>query len=479
MAVAEEGQSETLYADWKKLYPRYQDGFFRSLRWAVLVVLMGIYYILPLMRWQRDDGLPNQAVLFDLPTRKFYIFDLVIWPQEIFLLALLLFAAAIGLFFITALAGRVFCGYFCFQTVWTDLFIYVEKMWEGNRKKRMKLDENPWTAKWIIAKTGKHITWIVVSLLTGGVFVFYFADAPTLMGQFMDGTAPSAAWSTLGILTLGTYTMAGFAREQVCIYMCPYARFQGAMFDEDTIIIAYHPELGEPREANRRVRQDKKDDVGWCIDCNECVTVCPTGIDIRDGQQYQCITCGACIDACDEVMASLAKESEAPPPRLVRYTSMAEMSGGETNFGRARVWIYALMLIISLGSIWAYFLARQPIDLNVIRDRQPIYIPLSDGSVQNNYTMRVLNMSNHEQSYVLTLEGLPGSSMKAINVEKSDAQGNLIFTVGPGKVVPFKVFVKQNRENLNSGQQEVTFQLRSTTEETGGSDRYESVFMRP
>ncbi|MEG3637743.1 cytochrome c oxidase accessory protein CcoG [Magnetococcus sp. PR-3] len=469
---------DSLYQDWKKLYPRYQRGFFRNVRWALLVILLGIYYLMPMLRWERPGNLPDQAILFDLPARKFYIFDLVIWPQEIFLLSVLLFVATIALFFVTALAGRVFCGYFCFQTVWTDLYIYVEKLFEGNRKKRMKLDEMPWTGrKWLI-KLSKHFTWLVIGVLTGGVFVFYFADAPTLMGQFLDGTAPFPAWFTMGFLALTTYTMAGFAREQVCIYMCPYARFQGAMFDEDTIIIAYHDELGEPRESSRRVRNDNPKDVGWCIDCNECVTVCPTGIDIRDGQQYQCITCGMCIDACDDVMASLAKEGEEAPPRLIRYTSLGEIKGQQPRFLRTRVLIYAALMAVGIAAMVGYFMVRDSTDLNVIKHRQPVYIMQSDGSIQNNYTIRILNMTSGPQRYVISMEGLKDSSLRADSASGYDEKGNPIFDVGPGKVLPYKLFVKQARKSIEAGSQEIVFTLTAEDPEAGiGS--YTSVFMRP
>ncbi|ABK44852.1 4Fe-4S ferredoxin, iron-sulfur binding domain protein [Magnetococcus marinus MC-1] len=471
-------ENESLYQDWKKLYPRYQKGFFRSIRWALLVITLGIYYLLPMLRWERAGNLPDQAVLFDLPARKFYIFDLIIWPQEIFLLSMLLFLAAIALFFVTSLAGRVFCGYFCFQTVWTDLFLLVEKLFEGNRKKRMKLDEGPWTAhKWAI-KIAKHATWMLIGVLTGGVFVFYFADAPTLMGQFIDGTAPFPAWFTMGFLALTTYTMAGFAREQVCIYMCPYARFQGAMFDEDTIIIAYHNELGEPRESNRRVRQENPDQVGWCIDCNECVTVCPTGIDIRDGQQYQCITCGMCIDACDDVMASLAKEGEATPPRLIRYTSLVEIKGKKPRFLRTRTLVYLALMAIGIGAMAGYFMLREPTHLNVIKHRQPVYIMQSDGGVQNNYTIRILNMTTDTQRYTVSLTGLEGVSLKSDTADGYDGQGNPYFDVGSGKVVPHKLFVKQPRKLGKPGAQEIVFTMKAA-DASGGSSSYNSVFMRP
>ncbi|OSM02558.1 putative 4Fe-4S ferredoxin [Magnetofaba australis IT-1] len=433
------------------------------------------------MRWDREAGLPDQAVLFDLPTRKFFLFDLVIWPQEIFLLTLVLIFAAVGLFFITALAGRVFCGYMCFQTVWTDMFLYMEKVFEGSYRQRRMLDDGPMNMNKFLRKTGKHVSWLLISMFTGGVFVFYFADAPTLLNQFFSGEAPTAAWFTLGFLTLTTYTMAGFAREQVCTYMCPYARFQGAMFDEDTIIVAYHPELGEPRESNRRVRHDHAQDVGWCIDCGECVNVCPVGIDIRNGQQYQCITCGACIDACDDAMAALSKEhSDLHPARLIRYTSMREMNEGEgtTRFVRARILIYGLILGVTTAAMFGYFLVRSSVDLGVVRERQPIYIPLSDGGVQNNFTARILNMSHSAQLYKLTVEGLPKATIRVATEVKYAADGSPLLPVESGKVLPYRLFVKQPRGEVQSGQREVTFRL-VAQDPSGGETTYESVFIGP
>ncbi|MBF0455581.1 MAG: cytochrome c oxidase accessory protein CcoG [Magnetococcales bacterium] len=466
-------ENVSLYADWKKIYPRYQTGFFRTLRWSLVVLFLGIYYLLPFLRWQREAGLPDQAVLFDLPGRKFYLFDLVVWPQEIFLLAILLIAAALGLFFITALAGRVFCGYMCFQTVWTDLFLYIEKIFEGNRKQRIKLDTSGWTFRKLILKLGKHGVWLLIGVATGGAFVFYFADAPTLFRQFLDGSAPAPAWFTLLFFTGTTYVMAGIAREQVCIYMCPYARFQGAMFDEDTIIISYHPELGEPRESNRRIREAKKGSIGLCIDCNACVTVCPTGIDIRDGQQYECITCGACIDACNTVKDRLHLKNE-----LIRYTSMREMKGGETQWFRPRILIYGGLLTLFLGGISAFFAFRSPVELNVIRHRQPIYIMQSDGGIQNNFTIRVLNMSPNPRTFSIEVENLKGSSLTVGAIKKVDEKNRPLLTVSPGDVMPFTVYVKQAKNHLQSGAQEIRFQLRAL-DNAEHFDTYNSVFMRP
>ncbi|MBF0622219.1 MAG: cytochrome c oxidase accessory protein CcoG [Magnetococcales bacterium] len=462
-------QSESLYASHIKIYPKYQQGFFRKIKWISLFILLGFYYLIPLIRWDRGGDLPTQAVLFDLPHRKFYIFDLVIWPQDIFLLTFLLIVSAVGLFFITALAGRVFCGYMCFQTVWTDLFLYVENFFEGSPRQRRMLDEHKFTGKWFVRKAGKHFVWLLIGLATGGAFVFYFADAPTLFKSFLDGSAPYAAWFSLGFLTITTYVFAGFAREQVCIYMCPYARFQGAMFDADTLIVAYDEKRGEPRESNKKIRG--KENSGDCIDCHECVRVCPTGIDIRDGQQYQCITCAACIDACDEVMDHIGK-----PHGLVRYTALSALENKKARLFRPRVLFYGGILLLAVLMIIVHLASRASVDLNVIRHRKPVYITQSDGSIQNNFTIRVLNMTAKPQVYALGIEGLKNAELSVAAMTQKDDDGNTLLIVGPGKVEPFTAYVRS--KDRSGGQSAITFAL-TAQDETGGQDRYESVFMRP
>ncbi|MBF0370786.1 MAG: cytochrome c oxidase accessory protein CcoG [Magnetococcales bacterium] len=475
----------SLYAAHQKIHPKYQPGFFRWIKWATLWFLLGIYYLVPLIRWDRGPDVPDQAVLFDLPARKFYIFDLVIWPQEIFLLVFVLIIAAVGLFFITALAGRVFCGYICFQTVWTDLFIYAEKWIEGDRNRRIRLDKSPWNARKITIKVTKHLAWLVISLATGGAFTFYFADAPTLFLEFLTGTAPYAAWFTLAFLTLTTYTMAGLAREQVCLYMCPYARFQGAMFDEDTLLIAYDEGRGEPRVGNRRQRRKDPRAAGDCIDCMECVRVCPTGIDIRDGQQYQCITCAACIDACDSVMDRVKR-----PHGLIRYTSSRGLQGLKTRIIRTRVVVYTAIMVLAAVALAWQLQAQVLLEMSVIRHRKPVFIQQSDGAIQNNFTVRILNRTPKNLTYHLTVDGLPGGRMKvgASNIwqaVQTDPSTNApakevghLLSVGSGEAIPFSIYLRQPPSHLEPGSTEITFHLQAVDDPTV-ADGYTTVFMRP
>ncbi|MBF0098425.1 MAG: cytochrome c oxidase accessory protein CcoG [Magnetococcales bacterium] len=469
--------TESLYAAWKKIYPRYQLGFFRTLRSSLYTAQLVIFFFLPFLRWERPSGLPNQAILFDLPGRKFYIFDLMIWPQDIILLAFLLMAAALGLFFITALGGRVFCGYMCIQTVWTDLLLHVELLFEGNRKQRIKFDHSPLSVKKFLIKGGKHFTWLLISAATGVAFVNYFMDAPTFWRQLFTGELPTPALLTVAFLTATTYLMAGLAREQVCIYMCPYARFQGAMFDDDTMIVAYHPEIGEPRESNRRIRTGKTEQgerVGECIDCDACVTVCPTGIDIRNGQQYECITCAACIDACDSVRERL----HASKRTLICYTSLREMGGEKTRWLRPRILYYAVLLSLFFGGMAYYLNHHAAVELTVIAHRQPMYIVQSDGGIQNNYTMRVLNMTTAPQTYSLAVDGVPEAVLSIAAIQQHDSDGHPLLTLEPGSVTPFTVYLRQPGTRIESGSLQVTFTL-SALSASGGTASYHSTFVRP
>ncbi|MDX1454388.1 MAG: cytochrome c oxidase accessory protein CcoG [Gammaproteobacteria bacterium] len=384
-----------MYVAREKIYPREVSGRFQSLRKLAVVVLLGIYYIGPWLRW---DG--RQAVLFDLPARQFHVFGLTFWPQDFFYLALLLIIAALSLFFFTALAGRLWCGFACPQTVWTEAFIWMERLVEGSRNQQMKLDRGPRNREWLMKKTTKHSLWLVFALWTGFTFVGYFTPIDVLADEVMAmSTGP---WETFWILfyAFATWGNAGFLREQVCIYMCPYARFQSAMFDKDTLIIAYDEQRGEPRGGRKRNVDPKDVGLGDCIDCTLCVQVCPTGIDIRDGLQYECIACAACVDACDSVMDKMNY-----PRGLIRYATEHSIDNKQTRILRPRTLVYGALLTL-LVSAWVLGIAMiKPLAMDVLRDRNALY-RLRNATVENVYTLKIMNKSDSEQVYALSVDGL-------------------------------------------------------------------------
>lgn len=399
----------SLYEARTHIYPRSVSGRFRRLKWGVVVLAYGVYFLLPWLRWDRASG-PDQAVLFDLAGRRFYLFDLIVHPQDIFWLAGLLMIAAYLLFFVTGLAGRVFCGYFCFQTLWTDVYILIERLVQGERPARIRLAKAPWGAGKALKLAGTHLLWLLVAFLTGLTFVLYWGNAPDLVRQFFTGQAPFAAYATVLFLTTTTYVMAGIAREQVCTYMCPYARFQSVMFDRDTLIVSYDRARGEGTAGRAKLgsglktpTQRSTQGVGDCIDCGYCVQVCPTGIDIRNGLQIQCISCALCIDACDTIMDSLEW-----PRGLVGYTSeRREQTGGHARLLRPKVIGYATVLLIAVGLL-GWSIARQaPFDLTVAQVRQPLFVQLSDGRIQNRYEIKINNKTDAPLTLRFSAAGLP------------------------------------------------------------------------
>jgi cytochrome c oxidase accessory protein FixG len=398
-----------LFAKQPKIYPRRVWGRYRILKWVAMVVLLGIYYLTPWIRWDRGPHAPDQAVLIDMPARKAYFFFIEIWPQEVFYLAGILILAAVGLFFVTSLLGRVWCGYACPQTIWTDLFVWVERLVQGDRNARMRLDTAPWSLDRLWKKGATHGIWLLIGLLTGGAWVFYFNDAPTLMEQIFhfELTWTPLAW--ILALTLSTYVMAGFAREQVCTYMCPYARFQSAMFDQDTLIITYDEKRGEPRAKHKQ--GDSWEGRGDCIDCDSCVVVCPAGIDIRNGLQYQCISCGLCVDACNTVMRKVER-----PEGLIRYDTQRRLDSATPipfQLFRTRTLIYAAVLTIAASVMLYALLTRATTELEVQQDRNPQYVQLSDGSIRNRYSLSILNKTRSDQRYTLSFTGLPNVQWQA------------------------------------------------------------------
>jgi cytochrome c oxidase accessory protein FixG len=357
-------------------------------------VLLGLFYLMPWAQWHG-----RQAVLFDLPARKFYVLGLTFWPQDFFYLSWLLILAGLSLFFFTALAGRLWCGYACPQTVWTEVFLRIERWFEGDRARRMKLDAAPWTAGKLARKGGKQATWVAFALWTGFTFVGFFTPIRELGPRVL--TLTLGPWETFWSLfyAFATYGNAGYLREQVCKYMCPYARFQGAMFDPNTLIIAYDGQRGEPRGSRRKGADHKAAGLGDCIDCTFCVQVCPTGIDIREGLQIECIACGACIDACDEVMDKVAY-----PRGLIRYATEESLAGHVSHILRPRVAIYALLLVLGFGGFTWSVTHRVPLLVDVVRDRNALYRVASDGAIENAYTLKVMNKGDAARRFRITLD---------------------------------------------------------------------------
>ena len=428
---------DSMYVAREKVYPREIKGRFQSLRKLAVFALLGLYYILPWINW---DG--RQAVLFDLPERKFHIFGLVFWPQDFFFLALLLILAALLLFFVTALAGRLWCGYACPQTVWTEVFIWMEELAEGNRNKRIKLDKGPWTREKFLRKLAKHSMWIVFALWTGFTFVGYFTPVDELAAKIVNfDTGP---WETFWILfySFATWGNAGFLREQVCIYMCPYARFQSAMFDKDTLIIAYDEDRGEPRGGRKRGIDPQEVGLGDCIDCNMCVQVCPTGIDIREGLQYECIACAACIDACDSVMDKMEY-----PRGLIRYSTQHAMDHKTTHVLRTRTIVYAVLLSL-LAAAWVTGIAlRKPADLDILRDRNALYRVVDD-TVENVYTLKVMNKDTKPHNYTFEVRGIDGARV--------ETDTDTVHVPG-GEVMPVAVRIQVERNSLRGGGHDIEF----------------------
>ena len=421
-----------LYAARQKIYPREIDGRFQRLRTIAAWVLLGIFYVIPWITW---NG--RQAVLFDLPARKFHIFGLTLWPQDFYFLTWLLVIAALSLFFFTAIAGRLFCGYACPQTVWTETFLWMERLVEGNRSQQMKLAAEPWSARKLGRKATKQLLWVSFALWTGFTFVGYFTPVRELavaVAHFATGP-----WETFWVLFYGgaTYLNAGYMREQVCKYMCPYARFQSAMFDRDSLIITYEEKRGEPRGARRRGTDHKAQGLGDCIDCTMCVQVCPTGIDIRKGLQYECIACAACIDACDEVMDKVGY-----PRGLIRYDTQRGLEGQAKRIMRPRTIVYGTLLTLLIGGFAWAITHRNLAGVDVLRDRNALYRELSDGAVENVYDVKIMNKDGQPHEFTISATGVPGL---AVNY------GNQPIWVGAGQLTSVPVRIRVPREAVQGG----------------------------
>ena len=508
-----DGDGNSYYVSERKIYAREISGRLQTLRKIAVWLLLGMYYVLPWVQW---GG--RQSVLFDLPARKFYVLGLTFWPQDFIFLAVLLIMAGLTLFFVTAIAGRLWCGYACPQTVWTEIFMWMENAIEGNRGRRMKLDKMPWSREKILRKGSKHLAWALFALWTGFTFVGFFtpirdlfARAPLIASGWQWG-----GWETFWVFfyALATWGFAGFLREQVCKYMCPYARFQSAMFDRNTLIIAYDPMRGEPRGPRKRglpsvlergrglidkiaaydfvfrasgnavaadaaaqahgdtgmahfspVREPlpkfQPEALGDCIDCTICVQVCPTGIDIRNGLQYECIACGACIDACDEVMDKMGY-----PRGLIRYSTQNAIDGRRTRVMRPRVILYGALLLAVVAA-WAWGVThRTALIVEAMRDRNALYRVVEGGEIENGYTLRVVNKDNVARSFVVDVSAGEGIRM---------AQGPLIVEAKPEEVLTLPLALRA--PETVAGAKPILFTVKAR--DGSVSEQVESKFFGP
>jgi cytochrome c oxidase accessory protein FixG len=448
-------------------------GRFRTIKTAALIVLLGIYYVVPWLRWERGAGAPDQAVLIDLPGRRAYFLWIEIWPQEIYYLNFLLILAAFGLFLVTSIGGRVWCGFTCPQTVWTDLFMWVERLIEGDRAARIRFDKAPWSGAKLLRKIAKHGAWLLIAAATGGAWIMYFNDAPTVARAILAGEASFAVYFFFGLFTATTYLLAGWAREQVCTYMCPWPRFQAALLDQDSYVVTYEAWRGEPRAPHKK--GSSWAGRGDCVACNQCVAVCPMGIDIRDGLQLECIGCGLCIDACDAVMARVGR-----PLNLITLDTERNQERRRQGLTpvrrllRPRTVIYAAILLALGGGLLLALASRASLDANLLHDRNPLFVTLADGSIRNGYTLKLLNKARAPASYTLTLEGVPAA---AITVLGHEGEATPMLAARPDAVTSYRLFVTAPRWAVRSQAQDATLVL--TDLASGATSRHATVFRGP
>ncbi|HET6469803.1 MAG TPA: cytochrome c oxidase accessory protein CcoG [Geminicoccaceae bacterium] len=459
-----------------EVYPRRVDGRFRRIKWAVLWLLLGIYYLVPWLRWDRGPGLPDQAVLFDIPGRRFYFFALEIWPQEIYFLTGLLVLASLGLFLVTSLFGRIWCGYACPQTVWTDLFMWVERLIEGDRRDRIRLDAQPLTAAKAVKKGLKHAVWLVIAMLTGGALVMYFNDAPTVVRQLATGTAGPVVYLFFGVFTATTYLLAGWARELVCTSMCPWPRIQGGLLDQDSLAVTYRDWRGEPRGPHKK-------GAGWegrgdCVACRQCVAVCPTGVDIRDGMQLDCIGCGLCIDACNEVMDKVGR-----PRELIAWDSARNQLLRAQ--GRLPVWRLLRPRTLIYGGLFAgvgtlmlvMLVLRGTTGVDVLHDSAPLFVRLADGSIRNGYSLKISNRAHDTRHYTVALAGdWPGAAYRLASAS-SDSEAPPTVSAERATVTTVRLYVSLPPTLLEGSSTPVTFVLQDR--ESGERVQADSIFRGP
>jgi cytochrome c oxidase accessory protein FixG len=468
-------KARDLYAERPAIYPKLASGTFRRLKWVVMAVTLGIYYLLPWLRWDRGPNLPDQAFLLDFAHQRLFFGPLEIWAQELYYITGLLVVSALGLFLVTSVAGRMWCGYTCPQTVWTDLMIAVERFWQGDRNARLRLDQGPWGFEKLWKKFATHASWIVIAVATGGAFVFYFRDAPTLASELLSGTAPAVAYAFVGIFTATTYLLGGIAREQVCIYMCPWPRIQGAMLDADSLLISYRESRGEPRGAHKKGQS--WENRGDCVDCKACVAVCPMGIDIRDGPQLECIQCALCIDACDEIMTKVGR-----PTGLIAYATFRNLDDPKAGprdgwrIVRTRTVLYtSLMALVGAIMLWA-ITNRSVLEVSVLADRNPLFVTLSDGSVRNNYTVKILNKLHDVRHFRLAASGLPGAKLMINGFDHE----NPIIDVVPDNLRALRIHVTVPVSALASLSRDPwPFRLTVSDEADGTETHRETTFRSP
>ncbi len=468
-----------LYEKRKGVYPKAVDGTFRRLKWVIMAVTLGIYYVTPWIRWDRGPYAPDQAVLVDLANRRFYMFGIEIWPHEFYYVAGMLVMAGIGLFLVTSAVGRAWCGYSCPQTVWTDLFQHIERAIDGDRNAQFRLQDAPWGPKKIAKRFGKWTIWLLVAMATGGAWIFYFADAPTLARDFFTGEAAFVAYATVGVLTATTFIFGGFMREQVCIYMCPWPRIQAAMMDEKSLTVTYKDWRGEPRGSVKKA-EAQPGSFGDCIDCNQCVAVCPTGIDIREGPQIGCITCALCIDACDKVMDQVGR-----PRGLIDYVTAedAELEKAGQQHApvlktllRPRTLLYfsvwgaiGLAMLFAVGN-------RTRIDISANHDRNPLYVQLADGGVRNAYTANLRNMENRPRTMEISMSGLAQAVLWSNQGSRETAGQTIMVEVPADSVGRVRLFVAAPGEG--PAREEFTLTVRAKDDRTA-QDTHDVFFERP
>jgi cytochrome c oxidase accessory protein FixG len=443
------------------IHAKRMSGRWRSIKWFSSTIYI-LFFFGPYLRWGE-----RQAILFDIPERQFHLFGVTVLPQDFWMLALVLLFLAILLLVITVMSGRVWCGFFCFQTVWTDIYTLIEEKLEGSPQQRRRLASTPMTMQKMGAKTVKHMLWLVIAVLTGIAFCAWFTDGYGLWVDVFVLNLNTAAWTTILLFTAGTYILAGFMREQTCMWLCPYARIQGAMVEPNTVIPTYDFNRGEPRSRLRKSGADDAAKAGDCIDCNQCVAVCPTGVDIRNGQQEGCIMCALCLDACDAVMDKVGR-----PHGLIRWESLDGLEGRETRplLKRPRVWILNGILLAALLGIGYGLSTIDALELKVLHERQPLFVLQSDGSIQNRYTLKLLNKLPKDSMVKISATGPEGLVLVGVDELVPARQGNVTAAI---------VFARVPRENIKAESVPIVFKIETEAEGQLFSSQRESVFIGP